>query len=396
MVKHKGKDALCYRQLSQQLSHRESESLKDIAGGIPFRYTTGKREGEMRAISKVLISGLMVLALMACTHSLRITNEQNFAGSRNAILSKKVKLGFRPSDDKLVNSVIEELSLNYSVASVKKNLIFHQYMDFGVDYVCGLSKNIKFAASGQNFFITIPGFLIFTHAWLGYKYTIEIDTQSILYNSGEQELIQNHFITPYEIRYTSFPRGAAASLIGWFTPGFGLLNIIPGGIFASSYDTRGTAEFIDKVKPSYKTFISSKILDQINILQMANVSKNKTFRMEPVVLKNNTAAIAYNNLTRHTFVAHIMRIDGCTLNPMETKVVEISDATLTQLAKLTNGKDSFAIADLRKLVLEIGISDVTLPADIKGVSIYSLKNDKLLVLQKGVRKEFFMARRSIR
>ena len=129
---------------------------------------------------------------------------------------------------------------------------------------------------------------------------------------------------------------------------------------------------------------------------MANVSKNKTFRMEPVVLKNNTAAIAYNNLTRHTFVAHIMRIDGCTLNPMETKVVEISDATLTQLAKLTNGKDSFAIADLRKLVLEIGISDVTLPADIKGVSIYSLKNDKLLVLQKGVRKEFFMARRSIR
>ena len=211
-----------------------------------------------------LLSGIMLLLAMGCTHNLRITNEE--ANKPLQVRpAKAVKIGFVYSEDALINSVIEETSLHSMVKVAKKGYQIGSEVE--VDYILELTNALNYSASGQNFFITIPGFLIFTHAWLGYKYYLDVDTQSKLLDPKGNVLSEQKITTPYEFRYTSFARGATSSLIGWLTPGLGLIDIIPGIIFAVSYDDRANPELIDKVKPSYKSYVSSKLLEQIAAVQ---------------------------------------------------------------------------------------------------------------------------------
>jgi hypothetical protein len=198
--------------------------------------------------------------LIGCTHSLRITNEVIKEPSQVRPV-KPVKIGFVSSQDALINSVIEETSLNMMVKEAKKN--YHTGSDLEVDYVMELTNTMIYSASGENFPITIPGFLLFTHAWLGYKYYVDIDTQAKLLDPKGNVLSEKKITTPYEFRYTSFARGAAASLVGWVAPPYGLLNIIPGIIFATSYDERANEELVAKVIPTYKSYVSSMLLEQI-------------------------------------------------------------------------------------------------------------------------------------
>lgn len=214
-----------------------------------------------------LLSVIMLLLAMGCTHNLRITNEE--ANKPLQVRpAKAVKIGFVYSEDALINSVIEEMSLNPMVKEAKKGYKIGSAVE--VDYVSELTNTMNYSASGQNFLITIPGFLIFTHAWLGYKYYVNIDTQSKLLDPKGNVLSEQKITTPYEFRYTSFARGAASSLIGWLTPGWGIIDIIPGIIFATRYDDRANPELIDKVKPSYKSYVSNKLLEQISAVQQDN------------------------------------------------------------------------------------------------------------------------------
>ena len=227
----------------------------------------------------------ILLIMMGCTHSLRITNEETLVPPQTKP-SNAVKLGFVKTEDKLINSVINEISLNMACKEANKD--YQNGLGIEVDYVSDLSASMKFRASGQNFLITIPGFIVFTHAWLGYKYYIDIDTQSKLLDTTGNTLSEATIITPYEIRYTSFARGAWSSLIGWFTPGFGLIDIIPGIIYSGDYDDRATPEFIEKAKPSYSTFVSAKLLEQVAEVQKSKVTGLKSlYKMEPVVIDND-------------------------------------------------------------------------------------------------------------
>jgi hypothetical protein len=233
--------------------------------GGPIKNSLIHEEGERR-MKKILflLSVIMLLLAMGCTHNLRITNEE--ANKPLQVRpAKAVKIGFVYSEDALINSVIEEMSLNPMVKEAKKGYQIGSAVE--VDYVSELTNTMNYSASGQNFLITIPGFLIFTHAWLGYKYYVDIDTQSKLLDAKGNVLSEQKITTPYEFRFTSFPRGAAASCIGWLTPGWGIIDIIPGIIFATSYDDRANPELIDKVKPSYKSYVSSKLLEQIAAVQ---------------------------------------------------------------------------------------------------------------------------------
>lgn len=223
---------------------------------------------------------LVLLVFTGCTYPLTITNEQNFASS-GLVNAKGIKVGFLPTEDKLANSVIEEIALNSSVEKVKKGHALGS--DNDIDYACSLSTTVKYRADGQNFLITFPGFLVFTHAWLGYKYYIDIETKSQLLDRTGKVLNDQTIITPYEIRYTSFTRGAVSSLVGWFTPGWGLLDIIPGVLYSNEYDDRANSEFFEKVKPSYKAFVARKVLDQISGLNAGNSAGN-TFMMKPQVI----------------------------------------------------------------------------------------------------------------
>lgn len=323
---------------------------------------------------------LIVLLMMGCTHSLRITNEETFLPSQTKP-SKAVKIGFLPSEDRMINSVIEEISLSSAVKEAKKG--YQKGSEIEVDYISDLSTNMKFRASGQNFFITIPGFIVFTHAWLGYKYYVDIDTQCKLFDPSGKSLSEATIVTPYEIRHTSFARGAAAALIGWITPGYGLLDIIPGIIFASSYDKRATPEFIEKVKPSYKSFVSSKILEQIATVQAtASLSKHH-FRMETVVIGDEITEGIVNSDNEHRFAIYVMKVEDGQLIMLTNKIKEVTEETWQVLDKIAKKEIIPNTNNVNNILFSFGIADMPFPRDMENASIYTMQNDKVVTLFEG-------------
>lgn len=256
-----------------------------------------------RKLLFVVLTMLTLLLVMGCTHSLRITNNQWMTPSSVKPVNP-VKIGFVASNDPLINSVIEETHLNPAIKEVKKAYQFDS--SSSADYVLELTHSMNYSASWQNLPITIPGFLIFTHAWLGYKYYVAIDTNSKLMDYKGNIISEQKLTTPYEFRYTSFARGAATSLIGWCSPGYGIIDIVPGILFSTSYDDRANEELNEKLKPHYKEYISSKVIEQIAEHQKKNpsyamaergqqentVSENAVITLQKVALKEEPKALS--------------------------------------------------------------------------------------------------------
>ncbi|MEK6529062.1 MAG: hypothetical protein AABZ36_09315 [Nitrospirota bacterium] len=329
----------------------------------------------------MFLLSLTVLLMMGCTHELRITNEESFIPSQTKP-SKAVKIGFLPSEDRMINAVIEEISLSSWVKEAKKG--YQKGSEIEVDYISDLSTNMKFRASGQNFFITFPGFIVFTHAWLGYKYYVDIDTQSKLLDSSGKSLSEASIFTPYEIRYTSFARGATSSLIGWLTPGYGVLDVIPGIIFASSYDKRATPEFIEKAKPSYKAFVSSKVLEQIAAVQRTNSSGLKhLFEMDPVVIDDEINEDVLNSANDRHFVIYVMKIEDGQLIMVKNQIKEVTEETWRVLDKIAKKEMIPDTNNINHILFSFGISDMPFPKDMENASIYTMQNDKIVTLFKG-------------
>jgi len=344
-------------------------------------------------MKKVILFVLIAAFMAGCSHPLEIINQDSF-NSSPVKPGKRVKIGFLPTEDRLLNSVIEETSLNATVEVAKKN---YQTASGGdVDYVSGLSKDMKFRSNGGNFFITFPGFIVFTHAWLGYKYYIDIDTHSAILDPSGKVLNESNIVTPYEIRYTSFARGTAASLVGWLTPGWGLLNVIPGAMFASSYDNRATPEFIEKVAPSYRAFVSSSVLAQIAKLQQGTDSHTMMnhFRMEPVVIggefPNDEANHADDD---RRYATYVMRVEDGRLINHNSKLVELPEETWLMLDKIAKREVIPNDGDVQQMLLSLGISEIPLPEDMASVSIYTMQDDRMVTLFKGNKADLNIARR---
>lgn len=330
-------------------------------------------------MKKIIFFVGLTLLMVGCTYPLEITNQLPTPSPIKP--AKPVKIGFLPSEDPLLNAVMEELSFNSAVAEAKKG--YQLGSAIPVDYVSALSQTTKFDASGQNFWITIPGFLVFTHAWLGYKYYIDIDTQSKILDPGGKVLNEATFITPYEIRYTSFPRGAATSLIGWLLPPYGLLDIIPGFLFSSDYDYRATPEFIEKAKPSYKTFVSSKILEQIAGVQGGTASEKATFKMKPVVIGGESNEKTVNNAGDRHFAIHVMKIENGRLIPFSDTVKELSPETHQLLGKIAKKEIQPNAEDINSILISFGISDIQLPKDMSLISMHTVQNNEIVKLFNG-------------
>jgi hypothetical protein len=330
-------------------------------------------------MKKVLVGLLLMAVLMTgCTHALRITNEETFVPSQTKP-SAAVKLGFLRSDDKLVNSVITEISLSTAIKEAKKD--YQMGSEMQMDYISDLSTTMKFRASGQNFVITIPGFMIFTHAWLGYKYYVDIDTQSRLLDPRGKVLNETIISTPYEIRYTSFGRGAASSLIGWFTPGYGLLDIVPGIKFSSDYDSRATPEFIEKAKPSYNAFVSSKVIEQIAAVQNARPSaQNNHVTRETVALGDGDV---HDGSPDHKFMVSVLKIEDGKAFYQDSKLQEVPEQTQHLLDKIAKNEVTPDQRQVKEVLAAFGLSGLLPAKDMASAGLYTILNGKIVTLVDG-------------
>jgi hypothetical protein len=165
-----------------------------------------------------------------------------------------------PDEEQYFTFVHEALATRPDVAQV---ILVHQDEAAAVtpDVVVKVQPSAKYDGSGWNYFITFPGFLLFTHAWNGYVYSADIDTEVAVAKPGAA-MTTSSIHTFYNMRHCDFTRGAVASS-GWYTPFWGGLNLI-FGFFMVPYDTDATPEFQQAVRTAYGQYIANSIIEMAN------------------------------------------------------------------------------------------------------------------------------------
>ena len=328
-----------------------------------------------------LIIGAIVI-LAACTHTLELTSNPADTSIVKSPQSP-VSIGFSDTDDELLNAVINKIGSHSRISDIKKA---HKTGDSDVDYEIHLNNDVSYGATGQNFFITFPGFIIFTHAWLGYKYTADIKTTSVLMDPEGGRLSEAVIHAPYEFRFTSFPRGAAASLVGWLVPGYGLFAVIPGGIFASNYDERATPELIQMITPSYSSFVADKVIDQIASSSMSTSTiKNFKFSKEPESIVIGGEVRMSDTSNERTFITHVINIDNGDYIPIENIHKNLTEDTIQLLQRLDGTTGGRITKDnLRTIIAGLGVSGAIQPDLTIDVAVYTLRGNKMVSLYQDI------------
>jgi hypothetical protein len=323
---------------------------------------------------RILMMLLVISLTLGCTYALKVTNEGDFEPETTTLL-RQVKLGVLNNNDELLSDVVNKLQMDPNIAEIK--LLNEKNSDVDVDYKQKLERKARYRASGQNFVITFPGFILFAHAWAGYKYYVDITTNSTLLSKDGKILRRAAFKTPYEIRYTSFARGAISSLCGWILPPYGGLDIIAGAFFAGSFDHRGTEEFYDKVKDSYSSYIASKIVGQIKKQEDKEAPKESEYQAAPVVIAMDNSGKQYDE---RDFGIEVWNIENGRIEPVESKLVRLSPEMYQRLCALDAQGQNFKPEDYQEFIRSLQMANVPTAINYKDVRVYTLKGDSVVEL----------------
>jgi hypothetical protein len=337
------------------------------------------RNDEGGKMEKNLIIAICLFFMAGCSHPLTIKNlpeTSNFDG-----LTEPVDLGFLPVKGEMLDAVIQEIGYCRGVKKVTKSCKFDQYTEF--DHLMDLSNSMTFKASGQNFFITFPGFLIFAHAGIGYKYTVNVETKSKMFNDDGTTADEITILTPYEIRYTSFARGAASSS-GWYLPGFGLTNIIPGLIFSSNYDERANQDFLKAAEPSYKKIITAKVITQVENNHYASISKSPQKFVTPNIYLENENDKHLELLDNPELISfYLYKIENNELISLNRSVVKVNEAEKELISSITEKEKISNENQLKTLWAIIESSNFLSNKDFQSAKLFIQKDGRNIVVHDG-------------
>ena len=200
-----------------------------------------------------------VVASAACTHDMRIVEAQErFAPGR---LDRSVRVSIEGTggehDERMLVDFVQDALARHS--SVERVAVHGQAPpDFQPDFVVTVRPATEYDASGVNYLITFPGFILFTHAWNGFHYSAEIDTAVVVALPDGTQLGETRIPARYDLRHTSFTRGAVTSS-GWYTPFWGGINLIIG-FFMLNYDQKATDPFLEDVRERYGRMVADEIV----------------------------------------------------------------------------------------------------------------------------------------
>ncbi|MDH4163102.1 MAG: hypothetical protein OEW15_10490 [Nitrospirota bacterium] len=214
---------------------------------------------------RLVVAFMLCLASFSvgCTHSMHISNAEEYFTPPAPPVKRPVKLGVTSSNtvdvknSRYVASIIDALnqSGNFERIIYPYNPAVHQGE---VELIADINVHPRYTGSTGNFFLNWPGFLIFAPAIWGYKYHAELETQVMLTRVADSQTQQMSIPTRYTFRHAEMNR--TWTEIGWFEVG-----IIPliSGFFFTDFDPEVTGQFISQVGPSYGTFVARKILSAL-------------------------------------------------------------------------------------------------------------------------------------
>ena len=220
----------------------------------------------MRSIL-LLLAGAAVL-LSGCTHSLEITNLDDYYTTPPVALRKQQAVGITAGSTtdvprgRYVSAIVDALQRSGNF----ERIIYPYSPEVHQDLVQGvLDINVQpaYAGSGSNFFINFPGFLIFAPAIWGYEYHADIATTVKLTHRMSGQTRDLSVPTKYTFRQAEIDR--TWTELGWLEVG---ITPFIGGFFFMEYDPDVTSEFIVKVSPTYGAYVAGKIIPAIAELQV--------------------------------------------------------------------------------------------------------------------------------
>lgn len=203
------------------------------------------------------------LVFTGCSHSLRITNADNYFAPPSPPVKEPFKIGVTsanaadPQNSRYINSIVEALQRTGSFERViyPYSQAIHQDQ---VNIVTDITVVPHYSGEGLNFLVNWPGFLIFAPAIWGYGYNAEIETKVSITRLQDGSTQQIEVPAKYKFRQAEI--GRTWTEIGWLE--WGVIPLI-GGIVFIQYDPDVTDEFITKVSPNYGAYVAKKILEAL-------------------------------------------------------------------------------------------------------------------------------------
>ncbi len=210
--------------------------------------------------SFMLLTIVVSLCFVGCSHNLRITNLDSFYSPPSPPFKETLKMGVTSSSNtdiqggRYIDAIVDSLRKtgNFDKLIYPYDQSVHRGQ---VDVVSDITVVPRYSGEGLNFLVNWPGFLIFAPAAFGYGYIAELETNVNITRLKDSASQQISIPTKYEFRQAEIDR--TWTEIGWLE--FGVIPLI-GGLVFTEYDTDVTDEFIGKVSPNYGTYVAKKIL----------------------------------------------------------------------------------------------------------------------------------------
>lgn len=207
---------------------------------------------------------LMGMLFIGCSHTLEIKNLDSYRTMSMQRCEKPISIGVATPAESDIHVQRLVKATGMALARYSAGEIVCPYIQQGnkkVDVVANMTVKQEYKSSGWNFLINWPGFLIFTPAWHGYVYKVNYDLDILLSEASENKRIDSFSIpVRLDIRHADMDR--TWTEIGWLE--WGIIPLIGGIVFASTYDPDVTPLTLDKIEQPVGDYIAQEIISRIN------------------------------------------------------------------------------------------------------------------------------------
>lgn len=202
-----------------------------------------------------------------CSHDLEITNRAIYTAGmtdfsyRGLAVSVVPENSLDPTAKALCQKVEDALARQAGYKIVPPSRNWSAKPDVSVNLAI---TSMKASGDKNNVLVCWPGFLLFTHAWLGYGYQMDLNVRCDLVAAGTNDKISTeNFSLPIEMRHAEINRTWGNGISWFFFLGFpALIN----GFCCLEYDRKITPKLYEAIFPALGETIAEKLVSRINAL----------------------------------------------------------------------------------------------------------------------------------
>jgi hypothetical protein len=176
-------------------------------------------------------------------------------------LGKSISIGIIPTtEDADSRRLMKGIGTSLGNYSARVYLPYLQTNPNNPDAIVSIAIRPDYHGSGWNFWINLPGFLIWTPAWNGYVYRVNYDVEVMIVKGLDNAKIDS-FTIPIKLNIRHADIGRTWTEISWLE--VGVIAFI-GGLVFMQYDDDVTPILVEKIESTIGDYIAQEIISRIN------------------------------------------------------------------------------------------------------------------------------------